>query len=68
MQVPIGEEMEAIGKDQYLLEMVAYRDMWGKGRDSYLHMIYQERELVDREVARQAMTDWILGLRRIWRA
>ena len=29
MQVPIGEEKEAVEKDQSILEMVAYRDMWG---------------------------------------
>jgi hypothetical protein len=32
------------------------------------YIAHQEKELVDREVARQAMTDWILALRRIWRA
>lgn len=37
MDVPIGDEKETIGKDQSTLEMVAYRDMWGKGTDSYLH-------------------------------
>ncbi len=41
MDVSIGEKKEAIGKDQSLLEAVAYRDMWGKGADSYLHMIYE---------------------------
>jgi adenine-specific DNA-methyltransferase len=41
MQVPVGEEEEDVGKDQSLLEMVAYRDMWGKGTDSYLHMMYE---------------------------
>ena len=32
------------------------------------YIAHQEKELVDREVARQAMTDLILGLERIWRA
>jgi adenine specific DNA methylase Mod len=41
MNVPIGDEKETIGKDQSMLEMVAYRDMWGKGTDSYLHMMYE---------------------------
>jgi len=31
MNVPIGDKSETIGKDQSTLEMVAYRDMWGKG-------------------------------------
>jgi adenine-specific DNA-methyltransferase len=39
MSVAIGEE-DSIQKDQSTLEMVAYRDMWGKGADSYLHMLY----------------------------
>ena len=41
MDVPIGDEKESIEKDQSTLEMVAYRDMWGKGTDSYLHMMYE---------------------------
>ncbi|MFH1976211.1 MAG: DNA methyltransferase [Pseudomonadota bacterium] len=49
MAVPVGEEKETVGKDQSALEMVAYRDMWGKGTDSYLHMMY-ERLLMMREL------------------
>ena len=49
MNVPIGDEKETIGKDQSALEMVAYRDMWGKGADSYLQMIY-ERLVLMREM------------------
>jgi adenine-specific DNA-methyltransferase len=30
MDVPIGDEREMVEKDQSTLEMVAYRDMWGK--------------------------------------
>jgi adenine-specific DNA-methyltransferase len=41
MNVPIGDEKETVGKDQSTLEMVAYRDMWGKGTDSYLHMMFE---------------------------
>ena len=33
MDVPIGDGKETVGKDQSTLEMVAYRDMWGKGTD-----------------------------------
>lgn len=40
MQVPIGDDPETTEKDQSALEMVAYRDTWGKGTDSYLHMMY----------------------------
>jgi adenine-specific DNA-methyltransferase len=39
MDVPVGDGGETVGKDQSTLEMVAYRDMWGKGTDSYLHMM-----------------------------
>ncbi len=41
MNVPIGDGKETLGKDQSALEMVAYRDMWGKGTDSYIHMLYE---------------------------
>jgi adenine-specific DNA-methyltransferase len=46
MDVPVGDEKEMVGKDQSTLEMVAYRDMWGKGTDSYLHMIYERLALM----------------------
>ena len=46
MDVPIGDEKETIEKDQSTLEMVAYRDMWGKGTDSYLHMIFERLTLM----------------------
>lgn len=40
-EIPVGEEGESITKDQSLIEMVAYRDMWGNGTDSYIHMMYE---------------------------
>jgi len=46
MDLPIGDEKETIGKDQSTLEMVAYRDTWGKGFDSYLHMLYERLTLM----------------------
>ncbi|MBI4667471.1 MAG: site-specific DNA-methyltransferase [Nitrospinae bacterium] len=46
MDIPIGDEKETIEKDQSTLEMVAYRDMWGKGTDSYLHMMYERLSLM----------------------
>jgi len=39
MEVPIGDSYEAVQKDQSTLEMVAYRDTWGKGTDTYLSMM-----------------------------
>jgi adenine-specific DNA-methyltransferase len=46
MDVPIGDGKETVGKDQSTLEMVAYRDMWGKGTDSYLHMMFERLSLM----------------------
>jgi len=46
MEVPIGDKKETIEKDQSTLEMVAYRDMWGKGTDSYVHMMYERLSLM----------------------
>lgn len=41
MKVALGEEDELLQKEQSILEAVAYRDTWGKGTDSYLHMMYE---------------------------
>lgn len=41
MSVPIGDGKDVVPKDQSAIEMVAYRDMWGRGTDSYLHMMYE---------------------------
>jgi adenine-specific DNA-methyltransferase len=46
MNVPVGDGKETLGKDQSALEMVAYRDMWGKGTDSYLHMMHERLVLM----------------------
>jgi adenine-specific DNA-methyltransferase len=46
MNIAVGDGKETIGKDQSTLEMVAYRDMWGKGTDSYLHMMYERLALM----------------------
>ncbi|BCW99824.1 MAG: hypothetical protein KatS3mg024_2651 [Armatimonadota bacterium] len=46
MQVQIGEGGEAVQKEQSILEAVAYRDTWGKGTDSYLHMMYERLTLM----------------------
>jgi len=48
MKVPVGEESLA-KKDQSTLEMVAYRDMWGRGSDSYLQMM-SDRIVLIREL------------------
>ena len=46
MRIPIGDEKETLSKDQSVLEMVAYRDIWGKGSDSYLQMIHERLALI----------------------
>ena len=49
MDLAIGDGDETVEKDQSTLEMVAYRDMWGKGTDSYLHMMYERLSLMNSE-------------------
>jgi len=46
MQVQLGEGKEQVQKEQSILEAVAYRDTWGKGTDSYLHMMYERLTLM----------------------
>jgi DNA modification methylase len=46
MEVPIGASGEKVGKDQSTLEMVAYRDTWGRKTNSYLHMMYERLVLM----------------------
>lgn len=49
MNVMIGDGNDQATKDQSALEMVAYRDTWGRGTDSYLHMM-SERLVLAREL------------------
>ena len=58
MNVPVGDGTETLGKDQSALEMVAYRDMWGKGTDSYLQMMY-ERLVLIRELLSERATVFV---------
>lgn len=62
MDVPIGDGKETIEKDQSTLEMVAYRDMWGKGTDSYLHMMFERlslmKELLSNKGSIYVHCDW----------
>ena len=65
MPVPIGEEKETIYKDQSTLEMVAYRDTWGKGTDSYLHMMSERLAVMNELLADNGSIfvhcDWHVG-------
>lgn len=49
LRVPIGDNERLVEKDQSILEMVAYRDIWGRGRDSYSGMLF-ERFLLLKEL------------------
>jgi adenine-specific DNA-methyltransferase len=65
MHVPIGEGKSSVEKDQSALEMVAYRDTWGRGTDSYLHMMYERlmlmRELLNDRGSIYVHCDWHIG-------
>jgi len=52
MNIPVGDERETLAKDQSTLELVAYSDMWGRGTDSYLHLVY-ERLLLMRDLLKE---------------
>lgn len=62
MDVPIGDEKEEIEKDQSALELVAFKDMWGKGTSSYLATMYERlsvmRELLAPEGNIVVHCDW----------
>lgn len=65
MSIPLGDEKETVDKDQSALEMVAYRDMWGKDTDSYLHMMYERlvmmRSLLSDRGSIYLHCDWHMG-------
>jgi adenine-specific DNA-methyltransferase len=46
MQVQLGEEGVEVLKERSIMEAIAYRDTWGKGTDSYLHMMYERLTLM----------------------
>jgi len=41
MGLPVGDGQETLQKDQSILEAIAYRDMWGKDTNSYLHTMFR---------------------------
>jgi DNA modification methylase len=65
MSLPIGDDGETLDKDQSTLEMVAYRDMWGKGVDSYLNIMYERltimKELLSDNGSIYVHLDWHIG-------
>ena len=58
MDVPLGSGKETLPKEQSALEMVAYKDTWGRGTDSYLHMMY-ERIVVMRDLLSEKGTIFV---------
>ncbi len=46
MSVPVGGGKASIEKEQSILEAVAYRDTWGRGTDSYIHMMHERLVLM----------------------
>jgi DNA modification methylase len=65
MDVPVGDGPETLEKDQSLLEAVAYRDMWGKDTNSYLHTMYERlvlmRDLLNEKGSIYVHCDWHVG-------
>jgi len=46
LRVPLGEDEFLIDKDQSILEMIAYRDIWGKGVNSYSSMLFDRIRVI----------------------
>jgi len=65
MNCPIGDAKESLGKDQSVLEMIAYRDTWGKGADSFISMINERlvlmRDLLAEDGSIYVHCDWRLN-------
>jgi len=47
VDIKVGNNQEELHKEQSVMEAVAYRDTWGKGTDSYLHMMYERLFLMN---------------------
>lgn len=58
LNVPIGDKRETVEKDQSPLELIAYRDIWGRGQDSYLQML-SERLLLSRDLLSADGSIWV---------
>jgi adenine-specific DNA-methyltransferase len=65
MKIQIGDDSDEVQKEQSILEAVAYRDTWGKGVDSYLHMMYERltlmRDLLSERGSIYVHLDWHVG-------
>lgn len=52
VRIPLGEGDDQLMKEQSIIEEVAYRDMWGKGINSYLSSLY-ERLVLARDLLKE---------------
>ncbi len=66
MCLNIGDDKDIIDKEQSALEMVAYRDMWGKQVDSYLHTMAERigmmRQLLSPRGSIYVHCDWRVNM------
>lgn len=58
IQVPIGDAKDLTEKEPSILENIAYRDIWGRGTNSYLSMLY-ERLILIRELLTESGTIFV---------
>jgi adenine specific DNA methylase Mod len=58
MTAQVGESGEEIEKEQSAIEEKAYRDTWGRGTDSYVHMMYERLTLM-KELLRETGTIYV---------
>ena len=61
-KILMGEGKDKVEKEQSLLELVAYRDTWGRGTDSYMAMMYERlvlmRDLLAEDGSIYVHCDW----------
>lgn len=62
LPAPIGDSRETVNKEQSIMEMVAYRDIWGRGMDSYLSILHEQivmmRDLLSEQGSIYVHCDW----------
>lgn len=62
MNVPIGDEKDTLKKDQSIMEMIAYKDMWGKDINSYIQMMHERlllmKDLLSEKGSIYVHCDW----------
>ena len=62
VDIPVGESGETVHKEHSIIEEKAYRDTWGKGFESFLHMMYERlilmKELLSEKGSIYVHLDW----------